>query len=326
MKKILLFLIVITFSQCKESAKPELSSIYAVNIFSTGSITRNNQEFRIMSLLKEKEEILLAPRSFCDLQIAGQDWLIRAYGEGKFKLDHLKAKESTEDWVLYLQEGTLFAKINQKLKANESFKIKTPTATLGIRGTQFKIEVAKDGTTKINILDGKVAVELTPSSNNLKNHSEISPLLEKSEILLEKDKSLDIDQKFWKSLETMSSVEKEKFPETFNQTSSKFISIVKPEIKTQLEKEFANISGLPLIAFKDEATLGKSIEDRIKENSKELLQLMGKVSTKKKGTIVLQTGEEILGLIEKKDKNIIIDTPLKTMNFQESEVLEISYE
>jgi hypothetical protein len=48
---------------------------------------------------------------------------------------------------------------------------------------------------------------------NLKNHSEISPLLEKSEILLEKDKSLDIDQKFWKSLETMSSVEKEKFPE-----------------------------------------------------------------------------------------------------------------
>lgn len=325
MKKILLLLIVITFFQCKESAKPELSSVYAVNIFSTGSITRNNQEFRIMSLLKEKEEILLAPRSFCDLQIAGQDWLIRAYGEGNFKLDHLKT-ESTEDWVLYLQEGTLFAKINQKLKANESFKIKTPTATLGIRGTQFKIEVAKDGSTKINILDGKVAVELTPSSNNLKNHSEISPLLDKSEILLEKDKSLDIDQKFWKSLETISSVEKEKFPETFSQTSSKFISIVKPEIKTQLEKEFANISGLPLTAFKDEATLGKFIEDRIKENSKELLQFMGKISTKKKGTIVLQSGEEIPGLIEKKDKNIIIDTPLKTMNFQESEVLEIIYE
>jgi hypothetical protein len=325
MKKILLFLIVIIFSECKESAKPELSSVYAVNIFSTGSITRNNQEFKIMNLLKEKEELLLSPRSFCDLQIAGQDWLLRAYGEGKFKLDYLKT-ESTEDWVLYLQEGILFAKINQKLKAKESFKIKTPTATLGIRGTQFKIEVAKDGTTKINIIDGKVAVELTPSSNNLKNHSEISPLLEKSEILLEKDKSLDIDQKFWKSLETMSSVEKEKFPETFNQTSSKFISIVKPEIKTQLEKEFANISGLPLTAFKDEATLGKSIEDRIKENSKELLQLMGKVSTKKKGTIVLQSGEEIPGLIEKKDKNIIIETPLKTMNFQESEVLEISYE
>lgn len=325
MKKILLFLIVIMLSECKESAKPELSSVYAVNIFSTGSITRNNQEFKIMNLLKEKEELLLSPRSFCDLQIAGQDWLLRAYGEGKFKLDYLKT-ESTEDWVLYLQEGILFAKINQKLKAKESFKIKTPTATLGIRGTQFKIEVAKDGSTKINILDGKVAVQLTPVSSNLKNHSEISPLLEKSEILLEKDKSLDIDQKFWKSLETISSVEKEKFPETFSQTSSKFISIVKPEIKTQLEKEFANISGLPLTAFKDEATLGKFIEDRIKENSKELLQFMGKISTKKKGTIVLQSGEEIPGLIEKKDKNIIIDTPLKTMNFQESEVLEIIYE
>jgi hypothetical protein len=324
----LIIVIFILLLGCKkqDSEVKENSEIFAVNIFSTGKILLNNQEFKVKSILKQKEEIILSPRSICDLQIAKHDWLLRILGDGKFQLKQAIKDNSRENWFLFLEQGILFAKISQKLNTKEAFQIITPTAIIGVRGTEFKIEVDKEGKTKISVGEGKVAVQLTPNENFLKNSSQVLPILEKLEITLEKDKTLELNKEFWKNLETIPSEKKEIYLEQVSKLSAKSVVESKSDVKASLQKEFANISGLPLTAFQEVASLNKSIEARIQEKTKELLQLMAEVSTKKKGTIVLQSGEEISGLIEKKDKTITIETPLKTMNFQESEVLEISYE
>ncbi|MDX1960655.1 MAG: FecR family protein [Leptospiraceae bacterium] len=323
---IILFFIMLLGCKKQDSVVKENNEVYAVNIFSTGKILLNNQEFKVKNLLKENEEIILSPRSICDLQIVKHDWLLRIHGDGKFQLKPFIKDNSQENWVLYLQEGTLFAKINQKLNDKESFQIITPASIIGVRGTQFKIEVDKEGKTKVSVAEGKVVMRLTPTESFVKNSSQVLPMLEKVEITLEKDKTLELNKEFWKNLETIPSEKKEIYLEQVTKLSAKSVVESKSDVKASLQKEFANISGLPLTAFQEVASLNKSIEARIQEKTKELLQLMAEVSTKKKGTIVLQSGEEISGLIEKKDKTITIETPLKTMNFQESEVLEISYE
>ncbi|MBT6116572.1 MAG: hypothetical protein HOH66_01735 [Rhodospirillaceae bacterium] len=42
----------------------------------------------------------------------------------------------------------------------DGFKLRTPTVAIGIRGTDFKVRVAADGTTTVSVLEGQV--EVTP--------------------------------------------------------------------------------------------------------------------------------------------------------------------
>lgn len=51
--------------------------------------------------------------------------------------------------------GSSFSKI---AKGQSEFSIKTPTAVAGVRGTSFELEVGNGKTTKIKLLEGKVAV------------------------------------------------------------------------------------------------------------------------------------------------------------------------
>ncbi|HBC76386.1 MAG TPA: hypothetical protein DC017_16365 [Candidatus Wallbacteria bacterium] len=49
-------------------------------------------------------------------------------------------------WVSYKNNGV-------------AFSVKTPTATIGIKGTRFKVEVSDDGKTKVALYEGKISIE-----------------------------------------------------------------------------------------------------------------------------------------------------------------------
>ena len=53
-----------------------------------------------------------------------------------------------------------FRFITGRMENLDGFKLRTPTVAIGIRGTDFKVRIAADGTTTVSVLDGDV--EVTP--------------------------------------------------------------------------------------------------------------------------------------------------------------------
>jgi len=57
----------------------------------------------------------------------------------------------------------IFRWVTGEIKNKDAVKLATPTATLTIRGTDFKLFVGDDGTSIVEVLDGQV--EMTPCNN-----------------------------------------------------------------------------------------------------------------------------------------------------------------
>ena len=58
-----------------------------------------------------------------------------------------------------LDVGRIFVRVVRALSANSKFEIHTPTATAGVRGTEFSICVSPDGTTEVLVYEGNVSVD-----------------------------------------------------------------------------------------------------------------------------------------------------------------------
>ncbi len=61
--------------------------------------------------------------------------------------------------LLTMEEGTTLFRIKRKLLPGETFEVKTPTCTMGVRGTRFFVTV-QNGMTGIGVFEGRV--EVTP--------------------------------------------------------------------------------------------------------------------------------------------------------------------
>ncbi len=58
-----------------------------------------------------------------------------------------------------LDLGKVWIRILRVLSQQDKFEIVTPTATAGVRGTTFSVEVTTDGTTEVQVYEGQVAIE-----------------------------------------------------------------------------------------------------------------------------------------------------------------------
>lgn len=65
------------------------------------------------------------------------------------------SKELTE---LYVENGQVFSKVTRKLTEGEKFKVNTPTAVAGVRGTEFLVS-EEEGKSNIACIEGTVAVK-----------------------------------------------------------------------------------------------------------------------------------------------------------------------
>ncbi len=84
--------------------------------------------------------------------------------------------------------GSSFSKI---AKGQSEFSIKTPTAVAGVRGTSFELEVGNGKTTKIKLLEGKVAVAKVEANDTAE---EVKAELEKATVV-EAGQKVEVDNK-----------------------------------------------------------------------------------------------------------------------------------
>jgi hypothetical protein len=84
---------------------------------------------------------------------------IELSGDTYMRLEELTKTKAGNDIVkIELFKGVNLNKVH-KLKKDEVFMVRTPTAVVGVRGTEFQCAVADNGVTEVNVLEGLVAVQ-----------------------------------------------------------------------------------------------------------------------------------------------------------------------
>ncbi len=102
-------------------------------------------------------------------------------------LEELNGSNDSVITLLALETGKVWTNIKEKLNGNSKYEIKTPTATMGVRGTQFYINVAKDAT-QVAVLDGTVSTSTKIMSKDSKGEEEVTLLIQKNkQILINKE-------------------------------------------------------------------------------------------------------------------------------------------
>jgi hypothetical protein len=68
-------------------------------------------------------------------------------------------RDSSETSLFRLSAGKLLVRVRKILAGQSKFEISTPTATAGVRGTIFTVQVDAAGQTQVAVLEGKVNLE-----------------------------------------------------------------------------------------------------------------------------------------------------------------------
>jgi hypothetical protein len=191
MKKILVLMIVVPFllagTSCKKNIKAE--RIGMVN-FLAGTVTIIDGDKKAPAKVGDKIKmgmiIETGPASFVDIYF--QENAVKILEKSRVKVSDLTVdlKDASEKTGFNVSQGKVFVKVAKKLAKNDDFTVSTPTATAGVRGTEFLVSEDK-GKGLIVCVDGTVKVE-----------SEVSPdkqtvmVPEDKEVVVEKDKALSV--------------------------------------------------------------------------------------------------------------------------------------
>jgi len=77
---------------------------------------------------------------------------------GKVKIDNFVFNPNASGGDLSLNIATGLMRFVSGKMASQSYKIRTPTAVLGVRGTDFIVSVEKNGNTTVSVLSGLVEI------------------------------------------------------------------------------------------------------------------------------------------------------------------------
>ena len=86
--------------------------------------------------LTEGDRIITGPKGGAKIQM--DDEVIITLAENtRIYLSELRGSQGANQSSIDLQSGGVGSSVNKKLKENSRFEIKTPTAVMGVRGTEF---------------------------------------------------------------------------------------------------------------------------------------------------------------------------------------------
>ncbi|TGM16076.1 iron dicitrate transport regulator FecR [Leptospira selangorensis] len=206
-KLFLLFLIVtfIGFSNFCSKILNTKSKPGLVVIFLTGKVeVERNGKLVSLSLgsVLQKNDTIKTKSGTLDLQTSlGHVIRLKPYTNLSIESLHGDLSEETS---LAVRTGLLLVKTN-KLSQKEQFKISTPTAIAGVRGTAFSFEVVQGTLPKIKVYEGMVAMTLkAPVSQVISadkisenpNYQKLQKLLEENEIVISEEEEAEVKPEF----------------------------------------------------------------------------------------------------------------------------------
>lgn len=162
MKRLAYLAIILAFATglcCKKEAKIEREGI--VN-FMNGTVTIIDGEkktpAKVGDSVKKGMKIETGDRSFVDIFFDENAIKILENSVVEISELELNVKQGSEKTGFQIMKGKVFAKVARKLAKNDRFQVSTPTATAGVRGTEFLVAEV-DGKGLVACLNGKVEVK-----------------------------------------------------------------------------------------------------------------------------------------------------------------------
>ncbi|MCB1191477.1 MAG: FecR domain-containing protein [Leptospiraceae bacterium] len=213
----------------------------AVTTFVQGEVfykigTREQKVYKNQTF--QENGIIITKKGKIDLQISSSN-IIRLSENTSLFLKELSENSDEQKIELVLNVGKLYANITKKLKGNSSFKISTPTAVAGVRGTEFLVNeepkskektagdtdiptgfFVKKGEVELKVESAKCKYEIFGLCLNFwRDETKVKPYVVKEgqQVTLKKNKvtqgrlNLQIKQNMEKELETMKLMDSRQF-------------------------------------------------------------------------------------------------------------------
>lgn len=174
-------------------------------------------------------------KSVCDIYISEN--VIRINGNSEFKFSKLLKSAFSEKVELELEKGSVFTRVVTKLKKDDEFVIKTPTAVAAVRGTEFSVEQSENGA-NIACTEGKVAVSDSEGLNEVVINPDEEVQVEKGKGLVKKQISEDRKRalKLIRNIKTLQKDIKKKYKDQKKEIDNKYKE-QKKEIKEKVDKQ-----------------------------------------------------------------------------------------
>jgi len=124
-----------------------------------GSVTIQRQGIEYVAKLNTPlytDDIVTTYDGWCEIQFLNYS-LIRIEPNSSMKIERNEETKKGIFQRFFAQIGEIVTKVT-KLNQDDEYEIRTDAAHAFIRGTTFKTEVTKDGTTAFSVIEGKIAV------------------------------------------------------------------------------------------------------------------------------------------------------------------------
>ncbi|MCB1157868.1 MAG: FecR domain-containing protein, partial [Leptospiraceae bacterium] len=162
MKKHLIILLAFSFIffYCENSKKKTEQKAKGLILFTVGEIQRENQNLQANSVIEEKERIQTGNKSICDIQLLDLSTKIvaRVKENTTFTLEKSIVSGKTT-YQLKQQNGTVLFSINSK-SPDENYQFMAPVSVVSVRGTKFAIETLEGKSSKLSVIEGKLAYRM----------------------------------------------------------------------------------------------------------------------------------------------------------------------
>lgn len=154
MKKYILLILIVIFAA---AAFAQDTVALTLKVKGDVNLNRSDSEAKLElgDTLINKDELISKEDSFAAVRFVDGNAFIKLFSNSRLIISADK-KEDKYDKKSYLKMGTLWSKVT---KNSGSFDVETPTTVVSVRGTEFVIEVDKDGVTKVYAISGKVTVK-----------------------------------------------------------------------------------------------------------------------------------------------------------------------
>jgi len=151
-------------TSCSKDAPASAALKHAEVIYVSGDVTatRGSQTVTvgIGDALSEGQTLQTGPRSECELRL-GNGTAIRIEEQTEVFLDRVVLDPGRSAVGIRLVLGTVLCKVRM-LSVEERFRVRTPTAVVGVRGTEFGVTVSTGGDTLLAVRQGAVAILPAP--------------------------------------------------------------------------------------------------------------------------------------------------------------------
>ncbi len=164
MKKYIIFMITVIFSFTLlnvYSKEDEDSTPIAKLKLVKGTVFV--QKFETEKKISAKQDMKLYPEDMIITEKDGEctilyknESLLKVSPESQIKINEVVDEEEDSNSIICFI-GQIIAKI--KKGSNQKFEVMTPTAVVGVRGTEFMVATGEDGASLVGVMDGTVEVE-----------------------------------------------------------------------------------------------------------------------------------------------------------------------